>query len=57
MDYKTLYENALRYLASQECPECPPEDEIQARKCEHCMEMDADVLEKRIDCWNKKFIE
>ena len=57
MDYKILYEKVLEYLAYQECPICPPEDEIQYWKCRKCMESDSDVLEKRIKCWNKKFIE
>ena len=57
MDYKKSYKKAIAYLAEQGCPTCPPDDEIQDHKCERCMEMDADVLEKRMSCWNKKFIE
>ena len=57
MDYKKSYKKTIAYLAEQGCPTCPPDDEIQDHKCERCMEMDADVLEKRMSCWNKKFIE
>ena len=57
MDYKKAYEKALIYLAEEGCPTVPMNDTRQDRKCLKCMENDADVFDKRIRCWNKKFTE
>ena len=57
MDYKKAYEKALIYLAEEGCPIVPMNDTKQDRKCLKCMEKDADVFDKRIRCWNKKFTE
>lgn len=56
MDYKKLYEKVINYLAEEYgCAECPPEDTSQDKKCMNCHNQDADTIEKRKECWKKKF--
>ena len=55
MDYKKSYERVLDFLASGECPVCPPDDTKMELRCTKCMDSDSDTYDKRRKCWNKQF--
>lgn len=55
MDYRKAYERVLDFLASGECPICPPDNLEMDKECQDCMDNNSDTFDKRRSCWNKQF--